>query len=152
MSLTALVPENDVVPPPANEPGVPKWTPPLDAGSLKLVLERITAWKPLDVEAIFDDLDMTIGNQPPPVAATGALIERLRDHLKRLSDIAVADKQFAPTVEMARLVELGRPMRDERTPADHQKAVGFARRLAFVTSDLVDELIEARYIKGQIEC
>ncbi|MGW3690551.1 hypothetical protein [Streptomyces sp. NPDC005125] len=39
-------------------------------------------------------------------------------------------------------------MRNERTPADHPQAVGLARRLAFVISDLVEELIEARYIKG----
>ncbi|MFJ8980447.1 DUF6415 family natural product biosynthesis protein [Streptomyces sp. NPDC102282] len=147
MSLTVLVPENDVVPPPADEPGRPKWTPPLDAEGLRYVLGRVKDWKPLDVEEVFDDLDTAIGNQPPPVASTGALIDRLRGHLKQLSDIAVADEKYPPTAEMVQLVGRGRPLRDQRTPADHQQAVGFARRLAFVTSDLVEELIEARYIK-----
>ncbi|MFJ1545185.1 DUF6415 family natural product biosynthesis protein [Streptomyces sp. NPDC088246] len=146
MSLTALVPENDVVPPPADEPSTARWTPPLDAEGLRSVLERIKDWKPLDVEEVFDDLDMAIGNQPPPVTTTGALVDRLRGHLKQLSDIAVADEQFPPTRVMVQLVERGLPLRGERTPAAHQQAVGLARRLAFVTSGLVEELIEARYI------
>ncbi|WP_374778603.1 DUF6415 family natural product biosynthesis protein (plasmid) [Streptomyces sp. NBC_01310] len=148
MSLTVLVPENDVLPPPADEPSTPQWTPPLDAEGLRFVLERIEKWKPLDVEAVFDDLDTAIGNQPPPVTTTGALVDRLRGHLKQLSDIAVADERYPPTAEMVQLVARGVPVRDERTPADYRQAVGLARRLAFVTSDLVEELIEARYIKG----
>lgn len=148
MSLTVLVPENDVVPPPPDAPRrVTKWTPPLDAEGLWSVLERIKNWKPLDVEKVFDDLDTAIGNQTPPVATTGALIDRLRSHLKQLSDIAVADEQYPPTAEMVQLVERGVPLREERVPAGHQQAVGLARRLAFVTSDLVEELIKARYIK-----
>lgn len=132
----------------APERQVKEWTPPLDADGLRNVLERFKEWKPLDVDRIFDDLDTAIGNQPPPVATTVALVERLRNHLKQLSHIAVADQRCPPTEEMRWLFELGRPLREERTPVDHQKAVGLARRLAFVTSDLVEELIEARYIKG----
>lgn len=136
----------------APERPVEKWTPPLDADALRSVLDRVREWKPLDVEEVFDDLDTAIGNQPPPVATTAVLIDRLRSHLKQLSDITVADGRYPPTAEMVQLVERGRPLRDERTPADYQRAVGLARRLAFVTSDLVEELIEARYIKGQVEC
>ncbi|MER5853821.1 DUF6415 family natural product biosynthesis protein [Streptomyces sp. NPDC002012] len=144
ISLTAPVRDRRVVSPEAN---VPKWTPPLDPDGLRHVLARITAWSPLDVEAIFDDLDTTIGNQPPSKATTPALVERLRSHLKRLSAIAVADPKFPPTDEMTQLIERGCPMQDARLPADHQQAVGMARRMAFVTSDLVEKLIEARYIK-----
>ena len=126
---------------------IPQWTPPLDGDGLRFVLERINAWKPLNVEAIFDDLDTAIGNQPPPVAEAAALFERLRGHLKKLSDIATADPRYPPTEAMGRLIERGRPMRDERMPTDYKQAVGLTRRLAFVTSDLVEELIEARYIK-----
>lgn len=86
-----------------------EWTPPLDADGLRIVLARITAWKPLDIEAIFDDLDTAIGNQPPPVNTTAALVERLRAHLKQLSNIAVADERYPPTTEMVRLVERGAP-------------------------------------------
>lgn len=125
-----------------------EWTPPLDADGLRIVLARITAWKPLDIEAIFDDLDTAIGNQPPPVATSAALVERLRAHLKQLSDIAVADERYPPTAEMVRLIERGRPLREEHMPADQQQAAGLARRLAFTLSDLVEELIEARYIRG----
>ncbi|GGV71392.1 hypothetical protein GCM10010294_30660 [Streptomyces griseoloalbus] len=147
MSLTVLVPENDVVPPSADEPCTPQWTPPLDAEGLRSVLERIKNWKPLDVEEVFDDLDTAIGEQTPPVAVTDTLVDRLRGHLKQLSDIAVADEQYPPTAEMLQLVARGVPLREEREPADYRQAVGLARRLAFVISDLVEELIEARYIK-----
>ncbi|MEU2483534.1 DUF6415 family natural product biosynthesis protein [Streptomyces sp. NPDC012617] len=147
MSLTVLVPENDVVLPPTDEPRTPQWTPPLDAEGLWSVLERIKNWKPLDVEEVFDDLDTAIGNQTPPAAVTDTLVDRLRDHLKQLSNIAVADEQYPPTAEMLRIVVRGVPLREACVPADYQQAVGLARRLAFVTSDLVEELIEAHYIK-----
>ncbi|MCX4538631.1 DUF6415 family natural product biosynthesis protein [Streptomyces sp. NPDC002596] len=77
-----------------------------------------------------------------------APVERLRGHLARLSDIAVADPKFPPTDGMVQLIERGRPMRRERMPADQQQTIGLARRLAFTLSDLVEELIEARYIRG----
>ncbi|MGW1159083.1 DUF6415 family natural product biosynthesis protein [Streptomyces sp. NPDC002519] len=125
-----------------------EWTPPLEADGLRLVLERFRVWKPLDIEEVFDDLDAAIGNQSPSVATTIALVDRLRSHLKQLSDITVADDRFPPTAEMTRLVERGLPLRKECTPAAYQQAVGLARRLAFVTADLIEELIEARYIKG----
>ncbi|MFE1768222.1 DUF6415 family natural product biosynthesis protein [Streptomyces angustmyceticus] len=132
----------------STERHVPAWTPPLDAEELRSVLARVTTWKPLDVKAIFDDLDTAIGNQTPSVATIADLVERLRGYLKQLSDIAVADPTCPPTKEMVRHIERGRPMRDERLPADRRQAVGLARRLAFVTSDLVEELIEAGYIKS----
>ncbi|MFF1714632.1 DUF6415 family natural product biosynthesis protein [Streptomyces sp. NPDC058268] len=122
---------------------VPPWAPPLRSEELRFVLDRITAWTPLDVEAVFDDLDAALGHQAPPPAAAAALVERLHGHLKRLRDIAAA--HFP--VEMEILVERGRAIRDEPLPADHQEAVGLTRRLAFVVSDLVEALIEARCIK-----
>ncbi|MEV8047244.1 DUF6415 family natural product biosynthesis protein [Streptomyces griseoluteus] len=125
-----------------------EWTPPLDADGLRLVLERFRVWQPLDIEDVFDDLDAAIGNQPPPGATTAALVDRLRNHLKQLSNITAADNGFPPTAEMTRLVQRGLPLREEGTPAAYRQAVGLARRLAFVTADLVEELIEARYIKG----
>ncbi|GAA1249251.1 MULTISPECIES: DUF6415 family natural product biosynthesis protein [Streptomyces] len=131
-----------------SEGRVEKWTPPLDADTLKSVLARVMAWKPLDVEEIFDDLDTAIGIQPPPVETAEDLVERLRNYLNQLSDITVADEKCPPTAEMKRLVERGAPIRSELTPTDHQQVVGLARRLAFVTADLVEALIEARYIKG----
>ncbi|MET9669635.1 DUF6415 family natural product biosynthesis protein [Streptomyces sp. NPDC006475] len=132
----------------APERRVGEWTPPLDADALRLVLARMTAWEPFDIDEIFDDLDTVIGNQPPPADTTTALVERLRSHLKRLSDIAVADAQYPPTGEMVGLIERGLPIRAEPTPAGHRGVVGLARRLAFVISDLVEKLIDARYIQG----
>ncbi|MEU2248747.1 DUF6415 family natural product biosynthesis protein [Streptomyces sp. NPDC019224] len=100
---------------------------------------------------MFDDLNAAIGDQPPPVATTTELVTRLRGYLKHLSDIAVADVGCSPTAEMGLLVERGRPLREEPLPPDRQRAVGLARRLAFLTEDLVGALIEARYLKGPDE-
>ncbi|MGW7090072.1 DUF6415 family natural product biosynthesis protein [Streptomyces sp. NPDC054871] len=137
-----------VTAPKAPRRDVPQWDPPLPSDKLRFVLERITAWTPLDVEAIFDDLDAAIGDQAPLPAATAALVERLRGHLKRLSDIAVAHSTNPVPAEMEALVERGRTIRDEPLLADHRQAVGLARRLGFVVADLVEALIEARCIKG----
>ncbi|MGW9170476.1 DUF6415 family natural product biosynthesis protein [Streptomyces decoyicus] len=112
------------------------------------MLERFRVWKPLDIEEFFDDLDAAIGSQPPPAVTTGALLGRLRRNLKHLNDITVADDSFPPTAEMTRLVERGAPLLEEHPPAVYRQAVGLARRLAFVTADLIEELIEGRYIKG----
>ncbi|MET8538304.1 hypothetical protein ABZV67_43075 [Streptomyces sp. NPDC005065] len=59
-----------------------------------------------------------------------------------------ADERYPPTAKMVQLVERGLPMRREHMPADQQQVAGLARRLAFTLSDLVGELIEARYIRG----
>lgn len=130
------------------KPPAEDWTPPLNADGLRLVLERFRAWKPLDIEEVFDDLDAAIGNHLPPATTTVALIDRLREHLKQLSDITVADDRFPPTTEMTRLVQRGRPPREECAPAAHRQAVGLARRLAFVIADLIEELLATRCIKG----
>lgn len=127
---------------------IPAWEPPLDAGGLRLVLARVISWKPLDIEAIFDDLDGAIGEQRPDSAATTALLERLRSHLKQLSHIAVADPKYPPTEAMVQLIKRGHSIRAESASEEDREALGLARRLAFVTADLLEELIEARYIRG----
>ncbi|MGW6317678.1 hypothetical protein [Streptomyces sp. NPDC055099] len=69
---------------------------PLSQNELRRVLERITAQEPFFVIASVDDLDASIGSQAPRAATAGALIERLRGHLKRLTDIAVTDPSSRP--------------------------------------------------------
>lgn len=125
-----------------------RWSPPLDSAALATVLARLHAWTPLDVEVIFDDLDTVIGDQTPAEAETPQVLSAMRHHLARLSAIAVADPKFPPTEAMVRLIGRGRLAHKERLPADRRQALGLARRTAFVLSDLIDELIEARYIKG----
>ncbi|MGW7067092.1 DUF6415 family natural product biosynthesis protein [Streptomyces sp. NPDC054855] len=115
-----------------------QWSPPLRIDQLRLVRDRLAAWTPLDLEVIFDDLDMAIGSQPPPAATIAPLVERLRGHLKRLCDIAAADPK------LSQLIGRGHLVWDDHLPADPQEAVGLARRLAF----MVERLIEACGIKG----
>nr|WP_237330011.1 DUF6415 family natural product biosynthesis protein [Streptomyces sp. BA2] len=118
-------------PKPAQRDG--QWNPPLRSDQLRLVRDRLVAWTPLNLEVIFDDLDAAIGSQPPTAATIAALLERLRGHLKRLCDIAVADPKLSGLIERGRLVW------DERLPADYQDAVGLARRLAFMLERLIED-------------
>ncbi|WP_190086301.1 DUF6415 family natural product biosynthesis protein [Streptomyces longisporoflavus] len=135
------------MPAPTGSHDVPRWTPPLRSDELRFVLDKITAWTPLDVAMIFDDLDTAIGDRPPPAATTAALAERLRVHLKRLGDIAVADPNHPPAKKKGRLIEQARLLRDQTLPTGHQETVGLTRRLAFVVADLAEVLIETGCIK-----
>ncbi|MFG3140938.1 hypothetical protein ACGFZA_32630 [Streptomyces sp. NPDC048211] len=95
-----------------------RWSPPLDGAALATVLARLRAWQPLSVEDIFDDLDTVIGDQSPLEAETPLVLNAMRDHLSRLSAIAVADPKFPPTETMVRLIGRGRLAHKERLPAD----------------------------------
>ncbi|WP_409055062.1 DUF6415 family natural product biosynthesis protein [Streptomyces sp. SYP-A7185] len=115
-----------------------QWMPALSVDRLRDIRDALVAWTPLDLEPIFDDLDATIGNQPPPAATVGTLVKRLRGRLKRLCDIAAAGPK------PSHLIGQGRLVRGEFLPADHQQAIGLARRLAFA----VGKVIEAGSTRG----
>ncbi|WP_327297759.1 MULTISPECIES: DUF6415 family natural product biosynthesis protein [unclassified Streptomyces] len=155
MSLTVLAPQANVVSARHGRSVAARWTPPLDADGLMRLLEAVRAWTPLDVEAIFTDLDMAIGYiveagtsevTAAPEAPTVELVDRLCGHLIRLSDIAVADQKDPPTKVMVALIERGRTVREEPAPDCQRTAVARARSLAFLLSDLAELLIEAQII------
>ncbi|WP_327249872.1 DUF6415 family natural product biosynthesis protein [Streptomyces sp. NBC_01320] len=131
----------------ASRPAEPQWTPPLDADALVRLLDRVRAWDPLVVEAVFDDLDMAQGDQTPGADEVDELAERLRSTLKQLSAIAVADPKFPADTATLQLIDRGRSLRDEQMPRGYRPALGLARRLSWVTSDLIERLIATRQIK-----
>lgn len=125
MSLTVLAPQANVVSAHRGGPVAARWTPPLDADGLMRLLEAVKAWTPLDVEAIFTDLDTAIGyiveagtseGTAAPEAPTVELVDRLCGHLIRLSDIAGADRKDPPTKVMVVLIERGQSVREEHAP------------------------------------
>ncbi|WP_405893465.1 DUF6415 family natural product biosynthesis protein [Streptomyces sp. NBC_01527] len=146
MLLTAPILETGVS---ASRPAVPEpqWAPPLDSDALARLLDRVRAWDPLVVEAVFDDLDMAQGDLTPRADEVHALSERLRGTLKQLSAIAVADPKFPPDATTLQLIDRGRSLRDEQMPHDYRPALKLARRLSWVTSDLIERLIATRKIK-----
>ncbi|WP_327241498.1 DUF6415 family natural product biosynthesis protein [Streptomyces sp. NBC_01320] len=131
----------------ASRPKEPQWTPPLSADALARLLDQVRAWNPLVVEAVFDDLDMAQGDQTPGADEVDELAKRLRGTLKQLSAIAVADPKFPADAGTLQLIDRGRSLRDEQMPRDYRSALGLARRLSWVTSDLIERLIAARQIK-----
>ncbi|MFE4959256.1 DUF6415 family natural product biosynthesis protein [Streptomyces sp. NPDC056653] len=122
-------------------------SPPLNADALAHLLDRVRAWDPLVVESVFDDLDLAQGDQMPGAGEVDELAQRLRSTVKQLSAIAVADPKFPADSATLQLIDRGRSLRDEQVPRDYQSTLGLARRLPWVTSDLIERLISARQIK-----
>lgn len=131
----------------ASRAAPPQWTPPLNADALARLLGRMRAWEPLVVEAAFDDLEMAHGDQAPGADEVDALAQRLRSTVKQVSAIAVADPKFPADSATLELIDRGRRLRYEQMPRDYQSTLGLARRLSWVTSDLIERLISARQIK-----
>ncbi|MFD9220012.1 DUF6415 family natural product biosynthesis protein [Streptomyces sp. NPDC060064] len=121
--------------------------PPLEGDALRAVVAKLRAWDPLVVDAIFDDLDRVLGDQTPPADQIDELSECLRGTLMQLVNIAVADPKFPPTEGMLREIARACGLRSEELPGDYWPAVGHLRRLATVTSDLLELMLIAQYIK-----
>jgi uncharacterized membrane protein YccC len=111
------------------------------------MLAKISGWRPLDLDAAYDDLDQVLGEQAPAAEDLGTVSDRLRDLLRQLSNIAYADPVFSPGPEITALVQRGEELRSEEPSRDYGQALGQSRRLALTTSDLIDRLIEERHIK-----
>ncbi|WP_307840084.1 DUF6415 family natural product biosynthesis protein [Streptomyces sp. G44] len=121
---------------------VPRWVPKHDAAALADILAKAKAWQPLVVARIFEDLDLALESpQPPSAKDLTALLDRLREHFKRLRDIAVSDPKFPPSDELEAVIEQGTPLYEAETPAGYRSALGLARRLGYTVHDLLDELI-----------
>lgn len=131
------------------KPGsIPRWEPPLAPDQLRCVLAKMARWQPIDLDVVYDDLEQVLGEFCPAPSAVGAIGDRLRDALAQLSNIACADPAFAPSPEIAALVEQGAGLRGEAKPRDDRQALGQVRRIALTTSDIVDRLIAERHIKN----
>jgi uncharacterized protein DUF6415 len=132
------------------DPGRPmpeRVKPLLEADALAVVVAKLRAWEPLVVDAVFDDLDRVLGDQTPPADQIDELGECLRGTLMQLGNIAVADPRFPPGDELLQLVERARSLRAEEMPGDYWKALGLTRRLAWITTDLIELLIATQHIR-----
>ncbi|MFC8428542.1 DUF6415 family natural product biosynthesis protein [Streptomyces sp. NPDC057253] len=129
-----------------NPAAIPQWSPPMEPHQLGSMLSKMAHWKPLDLDAIYEDLDQVLGEQQPAAGILDAVSDRLRDALERLSVIAEADPVFRPSPETAAIIARGRLLRDESVGV-YRQALGLARRRAFATSDLIDHLVAEKQIK-----
>lgn len=128
---------NMTVTPRATAPST-SWTPPLDAEGLARIVSRRCRVRPLD--AILDDVGDVLGNQVPREDEFAGLDERLRGGLRRLVNIAGAAEN--EDGQVADLVDRAQTLTAEELPADYHTALGYLRRTAGVTNDLLERLIE----------
>lgn len=126
---------------------IPTWQP-LTAEQLGALLEKVRNWEPLDVAAIFDDLDRVLGEQHPEADALNMISDRLRGALIQLGNIAVADPCYRPDAETLAWVEHARTLRGEGLSGGCRQAPGRAPRTVGTASDLVERPIDERRIKG----
>ncbi|GAA2718535.1 MULTISPECIES: DUF6415 family natural product biosynthesis protein [Streptomyces] len=124
-----------------------RWMPPTTENARRL-LAALQSWQPLNVDAVFDDLNAILGDQAPAVDEVDELADRLRGHLMQLVNIALANAQSEVALASAHgAVEQGRVVGSEELPGDYRKALGLLRRLALATEALVELLISAKWIK-----
>lgn len=129
---------------------VPPWKPPLDAASLNdmLGLLRRWAWTALDSEALLDDVAMALDDIAPSAEDIGEFVQRFRGHLMQLVDIAVSTRVWQKSVYADTLTQRARALRAEEMPGDHRRAVPHLRQMAWIVSELVDQLVALDSIEG----
>lgn len=123
------------------------WTPPLDPDALHSVLTKVRQWQPFDGDALLHDVGVALDDCIPPEEQVDGLAQRLRGHLMRLVDIAVAAEAEQRGTEAAQLIEQARTVRSEDLPGDHWKAVGQLRRMSWTVNELLERLVATRCLK-----
>ncbi|CAM5654201.1 hypothetical protein GCM10010261_63900 [Streptomyces pilosus] len=121
-----------------------RWAPPLDADALTEVLAKVRQWTPFDGGALLDDVATALDDVPPGGPVLEDLTQRLRSHLARLVDIAVAAEAPHNDPEAGRLVQRARHLHAEHMPDDRQGAIGHLRRTAWTANELLERLAAIR--------
>jgi Family of unknown function (DUF6415) len=118
-----------------------------DADVLANLLTRIRTWKPLDSEALLDDVASALDDVPPREEEAEEIAERLRGHLVQLVSIAVAGAADRDSRYAGALVKRARALRAVGMSGDNLRAVLHLRQLGWVTSELLDQLVALKSIK-----
>ncbi|WP_063766946.1 DUF6415 family natural product biosynthesis protein [Streptomyces sp. NRRL S-813] len=106
------------------------------------MLSRIRRWEPFDGDALLEDVGAVL-DDCIPAEHVDELAQRLRGHLMRLVDIAVATGAERGDTATAGLVERARAVRCEAVPGDRWKAVGYLRRMGWTVQELHERLVAA---------
>lgn len=122
---------------------VEQWKPPVPAERLALIARLMREVRPLD--EILDDTGDVLGNQAPRESEFEELADRLHGDLKRLVSIARAANNTDGQVSA--LVERAEALRSEGLPGDYRTALGYLRRMAGVTLDLLERLAETGTVR-----
>jgi septation ring formation regulator EzrA len=125
---------------------VPAWTPPLDSAALARLLEQFHAWQAYDGNALLDDVADALDDVMPADEHIGELTQRLRGHLMRLVNIALA-AEAGEDAATASLIERARLVGAEELPGDPWKVVGYLRRMGWAVNELMERLVETRCLR-----
>lgn len=125
----------------------PSWTPPMDSAEPADVLAGLRRWTPFDGDALFEDVGAVLDDVVPGAAELEDHAQRLRGHLMRLVDIAVAQEAGQSDPEVQRLIRQARDVRAQELPGGHMNAVGHLRRMAWSVNELLERLAALRRVK-----
>ncbi|AWW43178.1 DUF6415 family natural product biosynthesis protein [Streptomyces cadmiisoli] len=123
------------------------WTPPLVPEDLADVLAKARQWTPFDGEGLLDDVGAVLDDVVPLEEDLEDHARRLRGHLMRLVDIAIAAEVGQKDVEADRLIRQARDLRAHDLPGDHRQAVGQLRRMAWSVNELLERLAAIKCLK-----
>ncbi|MER5915486.1 DUF6415 family natural product biosynthesis protein [Streptomyces sp. NPDC001982] len=126
---------------------VPAWTPPLDPDVLHSVLAKIRQWQPFDGDAVLDDVAAVLDDFIPAEEQIDELAHRLRGHLARLVDIAVAAEAEERDATTAGLIDRAHAVHSEDVPGDHWTAVGHLRRMGWTVNELLEHMVATQCLR-----
>lgn len=115
--------------------------------ALGVLLAGLRAWKPLDAGALLDDATVALDDVVPGEEETEEIAQRLRGYLMQLVHIATASGVNEGSGYAGTLVLRARSLRSEELPGDYRRGVEHLRKMGWVTSELVDQLVAMRSIK-----
>jgi hypothetical protein len=122
------------------------WRSPLDAAELREVLDCLKRrWQPLELAPVFETLDLVLGERTPPPAEVPLLTDRIWGPLAALIGIVHGDEDHAHDPGVEPLVVRGRLLLAEAAQ-ENEPTLGLLRRLAWTVFDLLDHMIEHRYL------
>lgn len=119
---------------------LPKWTPPLNADELHFLLVKVRRWQPFDGEAVLDDISAVLDECMPSEERVSPLTMRLRGHLSRLVEIAVASEADPADRIISQLVAQARTLPPTALPDDYTAAVEQLRRTGWIVNELFERL------------
>lgn len=111
------------------------------------VLSKLRAWEPFDGGALLDDMAVVLDDFLPAEECVDEIAQRLRGHLMRLVDIAIA-AEAVKDAYAAWLIEQARTVRSEDVPGDYWRAVRHLRRMGWTVNELLERLVATRCLKA----
>ncbi|MET7620513.1 DUF6415 family natural product biosynthesis protein [Streptomyces sp. NPDC005408] len=106
-------------------------------------LRRSVCLDSVDLDSFYDHLEAVLGQDAAPAMdELEELTQRLRGALMQLAAIVLEQSHDQPGAEASRTITRARALRVEEPPGDFLPARGHLRRLALVTQDLLELLVE----------